>query len=122
MSAVATASVTIENPFPGLLSFKPEQSKYFYGRNKQIEELLKHLERHRFLAVIGSSGCGKSSLVRAGLLPALYRGYLSRGPNWSIAVMKPGSRPIKALSDALHDPDCFGPAAEFDSDALLDTT
>lgn len=122
MSAAATAIVPVENPFPGLVSFKPEQSKYFYGRNKQIEELLKHLERHRFLAVIGSSGCGKSSLVRAGLLPALYRGYLSRGPNWSIAVMKPGSRPIKALSDALRNPDCLGPAAEFDPDALLDTT
>src|SRR4051794_32911974 len=122
MSTAAPGRVTVENPFPGLLSFTPEQSKYFYGRNKQVEEILRHLEKHRFLAVIGSSGCGKSSLVRAGLLPALYRGYLSSGPNWNIAVMKPGGRPIEALSEALHDKDCFGPGAEFDSAELLDTT
>jgi energy-coupling factor transporter ATP-binding protein EcfA2 len=122
MSAVASGVVKVESPFPGLLAFNPGQSKYFYGRNKQVEEILRHLEKHRFLAVIGSSGCGKSSLVRAGLLPALYRGYLSSGPNWSIALMKPGSRPIEALSDALHDKDCFGPAAQFNSAELLDTT
>jgi hypothetical protein len=121
MSAPAPA-IKQENPFPGLLPFDAGQSKYFYGRNRQIERILRHLEENRFLAVIGSSGCGKSSLVRAGVLPCLYRGYLGSGPNWRVAVMKPGGRPLEALADALRSPECFAANANFTLEELKETT
>ncbi len=57
-------------PFPGLRPFEAEQAHLFFGRDEQTDELLGRLGRHRFVAVVGSSGSGKSSLVRAGLLPA----------------------------------------------------
>ena len=64
--------------------------------------MLARLEDHRFLAVVGTSGCGKSSLVRAGLIPALEQGFLSDAkPNWRIAVMSPGSAPFDNLTTAL---------------------
>ena len=57
-------------PFPGLRPFEPGESELFFGRGDQIDELLARLEDHRFVAVVGASGSGKSSLVRAGLLPS----------------------------------------------------
>ena len=60
-----------ENPYRGLYSFESEQAKYFFGREQAIRALLDRTNNNRFLAVIGASGCGKSSLVKAGLLPHL---------------------------------------------------
>ena len=60
------------NPFPGLRPFGIEEDYLFFGREEQATELLGLLREHRFLAVVGTSGSGKSSLVRAGVLPALY--------------------------------------------------
>src|SRR4051794_37354803 len=65
-----------DNPFVGLRPYKSEESVLFFGRHKQIVELLQQLHRTRFLAVVGSSGCGKSSLIRAGLIPKLKAGFL----------------------------------------------
>ena len=59
------------NPYPGLRPFETGESHLFYGRDQQIGELVTRLERDRFVAVVGVSGGGKSSLVRAGLIPAL---------------------------------------------------
>jgi len=56
------------NPFPGLRSFSAAESDRFFGRGDQIAEVLRRLHRHRFLAVIGASGSGKSSLIRAGVI------------------------------------------------------
>ena len=56
------------NPFPGLRPFESSETHLFFGRDGQSEELLRRLKRTRFLAVVGTSGSGKSSLVRAGLL------------------------------------------------------
>ena len=65
---------------------------------------MRRLAGARFLAVIGTSGCGKSSLVRAGLIPSLKRGYLSEaGTGWKVAVMRPGSDPFGALARELDD-------------------
>ena len=73
------------NPFPGLRPFHPEEDYLFFGREEQTAELLALLREHRFLAVVGTSGSGKSSLVRAGLIPALHRGTMTRaGSNWEM--------------------------------------
>ena len=56
------------NPFPGLRAFQPGEADRFFGREQQIEELARHLGEVPLLAVAGASGCGKSSLVLAGLL------------------------------------------------------
>ena len=59
------------NPFPGLRPFEMQEKYLFFGREDQTVELLKRLGQARFMAVVGTSGSGKSSLVRAGLLPQL---------------------------------------------------
>jgi energy-coupling factor transporter ATP-binding protein EcfA2 len=80
--------MTLPSPYPGLRPFQPEEAHLFFGREAQVEDMLARLEDRRFLAVVGTSGCGKSSLVRAGLIPALEQGFLSDAkPNWRIAVM-----------------------------------
>src|SRR5437016_466949 len=64
----------ISNPFPGLRCFQPDEDFVFFGRHQQIEDLLRRLRTNRLVAVVGTSGSGKSSLVRAGLLPAVLGG------------------------------------------------
>jgi energy-coupling factor transporter ATP-binding protein EcfA2 len=89
-------------PFPGLRPFKTSEFQLFKGRDDQTEELVKRLKQNRFLAVIGSSGTGKSSLVRAGLIPQLFGGYLYSGSNrWNIAICRPGKNPVANLAVAL---------------------
>ena len=89
-------------PFPGLRAFEAEESLLFYGREAHVAELLDRLGDSRFVAVTGTSGSGKSSLVRAGLRPALHRGYLVDATSrWRFATMRPGSAPIEALAHAL---------------------
>ncbi len=97
------------NPFPGLRPFDIWENYLFFGRDRQVDALLKKLSDHHFVAVVGTSGSGKSSLVRAGLLPALYGGYMvSAGSTWHVAVMRPGSSPIQNLAEALSEEDVFG--------------
>lgn len=98
----ATMPTGVENPFPGLRSFEPTESDLYFGRDEEIDQLLDRLDRTRFLAVVGTSGCGKSSLVRAGLIPALRGGSLyAGGTHWEIVVVKPGSDPNGNLVDGL---------------------
>ncbi|MDB5072399.1 MAG: putative rane protein [Candidatus Eremiobacteraeota bacterium] len=100
MSAVAAPPRA--NPFIGLRPFDEEHERLFFGREEQIEKLLERLGSARFLALVGSSGCGKSSLVLAGLLPALKRGWIvDAGAKWRIAKMRPGASPVSALARAL---------------------
>ncbi len=102
----------VAQPFPGLRPFEDHEEPVFRGRRQHTDELLRRLSTHRFLAVVGTSGSGKSSLVRAGLLPALDRGYLAGATsNWRIAVMRPGMAPIENLAAALRDPNALGPSA-----------
>ena len=94
--------MTTPSPYPGLRPFQQDEAHLFFGREAQIEDMLARLEDRRFLAVVGTSGCGKSSLVRAGLLPALEQGFLSDAkPNWRIAITSPGSAPFDNLTTAL---------------------
>jgi WD40 repeat protein/energy-coupling factor transporter ATP-binding protein EcfA2 len=97
------------NPFPGLRPFESSETHLFFGRDGQSEELLRRLKRTRFLAVVGTSGSGKSSLVRAGLLPALQGGLMaSAGSDWRIAILRPGGDPIGNLARALASPAVLG--------------
>lgn len=94
------------NPFRGLRPFDLDESFLFFGRDGQSDELLRKLGRTRFVAIIGSSGSGKSSLLRAGLLPGLLGGFLApAGANWRIAIFRPGSNPIRNLAEALKNAD-----------------
>lgn len=86
------------NPYPGLRPFTSADSEYFFGREREIDELIERLAARRFLAVLGVSGCGKSSLVHAGLIPALRSGLADPlGGNWRILDLFPGSGPLEAL-------------------------
>jgi serine/threonine protein kinase/DNA-binding XRE family transcriptional regulator len=95
----------VENPFKGLRPFDEVDAADFYGRDTLVQDLLTHLGQDndlaRFLAVVGSSGSGKSSVVRAGLLPALRRGGLPASEKWFITDMIPGSDPFRELERAL---------------------
>jgi len=92
------------NPYVGLRPFSPEDSLYFFGRHEQTGELLRQLSGNRFLAVVGSSGCGKSSLLRAGLIPALEAGFLvEERDRWQMTQMRPGDGPFRALAEGLLD-------------------
>ena len=101
------------NPFPGLRPFGMEEKYLFFGREDQTVELLQRLRGNRFLAVVGTSGSGKSSLVRAGLLPELHGGAMSQaGSSWEVAILKPGGTPITNLAQALIDADLYDPEQE----------
>ena len=90
------------NPYVGLRPFDTHESLLFFGRNDQILELLQRLHQHHFVAVIGSSGSGKSSLLRAGVIPALKAGYLvDDSDHWLISIMKPGHSPLYNLAKAI---------------------
>ena len=65
------------NPFPGLRPFTFEESHLFFGREGQSDEVLLNLAKHRFVAVIGASGSGKSSLMYCGLIPILFGGFMT---------------------------------------------
>ncbi|HEU5100987.1 MAG TPA: TIR domain-containing protein [Roseiflexaceae bacterium] len=89
-------------PYPGMVPFDEADSARFFGREQEVQELVERLRLHPFLAVIGASGSGKSSLVRAGLIPALRKGH-SRGGDWVIRTMRPGDAPLGTLGAALTD-------------------
>lgn len=81
-----------KSPFRGLESFSPNDQDFFFGRERLVERLLSKLNEHPFLAVLGASGSGKSSLVMAGLVPAIPLG----------AVIRPGTEPLAALEKAIQ--------------------
>ena len=90
------------NPFPGLRPFMQEEADLFFGRDRQSDELVRRLASRRFLAVVGTSGSGKSSLVRAGLLPSLEGGFMAgAGAHWRIATLRPQDDPIGFLARAI---------------------
>ena len=81
------------SPFRGLESFRPEDAAYFFGREALTRKLVQKLNEHNFLAVLGASGSGKSSLVMAGLIPAL---------NVPYTIFRPGAEPLAELDKALQ--------------------
>ncbi len=113
----------IFNPFPGLRSFEEDEDVLFFGREKQVDELMKKLRMVKFLAVIGSSGSGKSSLVKSGLIPSLHSGFMAgAGSNWKICTFRPGNNPIGNMAQALAQPNILYPHFESDEDAFTYTS
>jgi WD domain, G-beta repeat len=92
----------LDEPYPGLRSFRRDETHIFFGREDVTNRMVARLAAHRFLTVTGASGCGKSSLVHTGLLDALDRGLLATaGSDWRIAEFRPGRAPLAALAAAL---------------------
>lgn len=112
-------------PYPGLRSFDADEADLFAGREAEITDCLARLDSSRFLVVVGASGSGKSSLVRAGLVPALRR----RGQ--PVVVLTPGATPVATLAAAVAAEDApvlvvdqleevFAPTVEADVAGFLD--
>jgi WD40 repeat protein/DNA-binding SARP family transcriptional activator len=92
-------------PYLGLQTFDERDAGRFFGRTADVTRLLDRLAETRFLAVVGSSGSGKSSLVRAGLIPALRRGALPGSDTWAVRVLRPGAAPVRTLAHEVVDLD-----------------
>jgi WD40 repeat protein/DNA-binding SARP family transcriptional activator len=88
-------------PFKGLASFEVADAQYFFGRERLVAELVARLVGAPLLGIVGPSGSGKSSVLQAGLLPALADGVLPGSEHWAQAVIRPGEQPMRELSGAL---------------------
>jgi tetratricopeptide (TPR) repeat protein len=94
--------VSAARPFPGLRPFAYQDHDFFFGRQDQIYALYRLIDRFRFIAVIGSSGSGKSSLIRAGLLPLIdVETRETGGRNWVWREMRPGDAPLLRLTNLI---------------------
>ena len=102
LTAMRGDLTTITNPYKGLRPFEEADAQTFFGREAMIERLLAHMHQSDFLAVVGPSGSGKSSLVKAGLLPQLRQGAIASSKTWYVSEMVPGSTPIRNLASALN--------------------
>ena len=105
-----TANITViepkqwdktRSPFPGLRPFTEDDTDIFFGRGAETDALVAQLTRHRFVAVVASSGSGKSSLVSAGLIPRLRASAIEGSQDWKIARFTPGNDPFERLYQAL---------------------
>jgi WD40 repeat protein/DNA-binding SARP family transcriptional activator len=98
--ALADDGATVVCPFKGLASFDVEDAEYFFGRERLVAELAARLVGAPLLAIVGASGSGKSSVLRAGLLPALAGGVLPGSAERRQIVIRPGEHPLKELNRA----------------------
>jgi hypothetical protein len=87
-------------PFKGLASFDVTDAEFFFGRERLTAEMVARLAGSRLLGVVGASGSGKSSVLRAGLLAALSKGILPGSEGWALAPLRPGEHPVAALEQA----------------------
>jgi hypothetical protein len=92
-------------PYPGLRPFEKPEWPIFFGRERMADAVVTQLLRDHFLVVHGDSGCGKSSLIRAGVLPKLEQENARRGCRWRTCVATPGEAPLWNLAQALADLD-----------------
>ncbi|GAB5490914.1 MAG: hypothetical protein Phog2KO_11290 [Phototrophicaceae bacterium] len=95
----------ISNPYKGLRAFQTVDANDFFGRDELIERLLQHIslagKHNDFLAVVGPSGSGKSSVVKAGMIPHIQNGILDKEVDWYTAEIVPGTHPMEELEVAL---------------------
>ena len=88
-------------PYPGMVPFTEKQADVFFGRDKEIADAIERLRQHPFLTVIGPSGSGKSSLVYAGVIPALRQSKRFGAGEWDVRILRPGAKPLTALAATL---------------------
>ena len=104
-SATAVSGMEERNPYKGLRAFTEADAADFEGRERVVDRMVEHLNRNdstgRIVAVVGPSGIGKSSVVRAGLLPALRTGAVPGSDHWFMTTMLPGADPFEELATAL---------------------
>jgi serine/threonine protein kinase len=86
-----------ESPYAGLSSFQENDAGKFFGRSREVAAMVTRIRDRPLMAVVGSSGVGKSSFVRAGLVPALKRS----GETWETLVIRPGRKPVEALASLI---------------------
>lgn len=100
------AEDVLQNPYKGLRAFEEADAGDFFGREDLVGEIIGRLRedgiRGRLVLVVGGSGSGKSSVVRAGLLPRLRRGDVPGSHRWFVATMMPGSSPFKELAECMR--------------------
>jgi len=89
------------NPFPGLRAFRPDEGNLFFGRIESTLKVVNRLKENRFVAVIGASGSGKSSLVLSGVIPALLKENSEGRKSWSYLVFRPDQNPVDHLAAEL---------------------
>ena len=105
LGLVGAEETPVMCPFKGLASFDVDDAPYFFGRERLVAELVAQLVGAPLLGVVGPSGSGKSSVVRAGLLPALGGGVLPGSESWSRLLIRPGEHPLSELRRALGEVD-----------------
>ncbi len=108
-------------PYKGLEYFdcNNEDPKYFYGREKLTDKLLDRVRQNNFLAILGASGSGKSSVLRAGLLHQLKLGRkLADSQNWKIHIMLPGEHPLQSLAHSWLNPNLSDVEQATESDRI----
>lgn len=99
---MADRSIIIRpNPFPGLRAFRPDEGHLFFGRTESTRKVVDRLKENRFVAVIGASGSGKSSLVLSGVIPALLKENAEGRKLWSYLVFRPQRNPVDHLAAEL---------------------
>lgn len=107
-NVIAMRSAPAPNPYKGLRAFEESDARDFFGREEFIDTFLSRIatqieeDETRFLAVVGPSGSGKSSFVRAGVMPALRDGRLEDSHNWFLLTITPNSNPYVELGSALN--------------------
>ena len=94
-------SAAVVCPYKGLASYDVDDASYFFGRERLVAELVARLVGAPLLGVVGPSGSGKSSVLRAGLLPAFAGGVLPGSEDWRQLLIRPGAHPMRALAGAL---------------------
>ncbi|MFN2506780.1 MAG: TIR domain-containing protein [Acidimicrobiales bacterium] len=88
-------------PYRGIEAFDAEHEEFFFGRREDTTRVLEALRTSRFLVVLGPSGSGKSSLLKAGVVPALGKGALPSSESWPVILFRPGARPLTTLAAKL---------------------
>ena len=101
VSTAAEGAAAEGNPYRGLLTFGPEHRALFFGRDAETAAVLAELRASPFVLIAAASGAGKSSLMRAGVIPRVEKGALARSGEWRAVVVVPGARPTDALAHAI---------------------
>ena len=101
-TTLAQEQKVITNPYPGLRPFRNDESHLFFGREDQVEEVLKKLLENKFIGIVGTSGIGKSSFMYCGVLPTLISDYQTEhSSQWDIITCNPGNDPLRNLAKAI---------------------